>query len=829
MKCRCQVKIIKFLFLLLISTPVAMGAAKQPGSQATIQARDINQADSNNASAGDLGAYFGFGEMDIIKLDYGICCLLTADFDGDGRNDIAIANNQKSAIELLIQKQTRGLEEQQAAVDPNDVDINALVSSTLFHRQTVPVSQRMYALVCGDLNSDGLIDLAFYGEPRGLYMLLQKPAGTKNGKRGKIEWQQIKRINVADALPSENALVCADIDNDGKKDLILAARDAVYIVFQRQDGTLSEPVKYPAAARILGIDVGDLNGDGKNDLVIYTDDLERPIHVRLGQKNNQLGPEIRLFAENPVAAEIANIDGKAGDEIVAIDAISRRLSCYKLTTDHVAQSQSRNDDWPVLFYPLAAGEGSEKRDIAVCDVDGDGLADVVISDPGAAELLLFKQASGVGLTEPARFPSLADSDSLSAADIDGDGKSEIAVLSVKEKTIGISKYADGRLSFPKALDVAGEPVSMELADIDGDGAVDCVYISRSQADSRSMRVIYDVGKKHGTPDTDNVSEVELGQLEANPQGIKIIDVDQDGLKDVLVFVKYELPILIRQTAKRKFEVVQSPKAQNSLLKEATLHTISPADIEGKKKDTLLLAQNNFARSMIFRDGAWQIIDQYNAKSAENRISAALAVNIEGDKRPEVLLMDGQKGRLQILTAGDDKTYHFEKEIDTGVWNPGGPGAGVKMLTASLTGKSAKSATSEILLFDGEKFAIIETPGNQNDFARLEQKFSYETKIKDGSYGIFTTGDINGDGVVDIILVEYKNNNIEILTQNQAGNPVPAFAFKVFENKTYREARQSISTVSGVEPGELKIADVTGDGKPDLIAVVHDRIIVYPQD
>jgi hypothetical protein len=382
------------------------------------------------------------------------------------------------------------------------------------------------------------------------------------------------------------------------------------------------------------------------------------------------------------------------------------------------------------------------------------------------------------------------------------------------------------LSFPKALDVSGEPLAMELADIDGDGGMDCVYISRSQQDTRSFRVVYNVASPQSRTDANSDSQIELPRLVANPQGIKVIDVDQDGLKDVLVFVKYELPILIRQTAKRKFEVVESPKAQNSLLKEATLRSIITAGIDGKKGDVLLLAQNNFARSLVFADGSWKIIDQYNAKSAENRVSAATAIHFDNnkkDKKPSILLLDGQKGRLQILTAGDNNAYRFEREIDTGAWN--GP-AGVKMLLASLTGKPAKSATPEILLFDGEKFAIVKTPGNQGDFARLERKFSYETKIKDGSYGILTTGDINGDGVVDIILVEYKNNHIEILTQNSAGNPVPAFAFKVFEDKAYRESRQPMP---GVEPGQLKVADVTGDGKPDLIAVIHDRIIIYPQD
>jgi hypothetical protein len=443
--------------------------------------------------------------------------------------------------------------------------------------------------------------------------------------------------------------------------------------------------------------------------------------------------------------------------------------------------------------------------------------DVVISDPGAAEIIWYKQVAGVGLAEPARFPSLAEADALSAADIDSDSKSELGVLSIKEKAIGISKFESGRLTFPKAVDLTGEPLAMELSDIDGDKSVDCAYIARSQADTRSLRIIYNVAKA----DANDTLAVELKQLATNPQGIKVIDVDHDGLKDVLVFVKYELPILVHQTQKRNFEVVDSPKAQTSLIKEATLRSIYSADVDGRTGDELLVAQNNFARSMTFANGEWTVLDQYNAKGAENRISAVAAVKMKVDGAKDskaILLLDGQKGRLQILTPGSDKTFRFDKELDVGTWNPA---SGVKMLIASLTG-----GPEDIVLFDGEKFAIVIPPGAKTNRYQLEQKFTYETKIKDGAYGNLTTGDINGDKRVDIILVEYKHNHIEILALDSAGKPIPAMRFKTFEDKTYRESRLQAPIV---EPRQMKVADVTGDGKADLVTTIHDRIIIYPQD
>ena len=56
----------------------------------------------------DLAEYYGFGEIEIVKLDGGIMGLQVADFNGDGRNDIAIVNNQKARIELLILKEAVG-------------------------------------------------------------------------------------------------------------------------------------------------------------------------------------------------------------------------------------------------------------------------------------------------------------------------------------------------------------------------------------------------------------------------------------------------------------------------------------------------------------------------------------------------------------------------------------------------------------------------------------------------------------------------------------------------------------------------------------------------
>jgi hypothetical protein len=365
---------------------------------------------------------------------------------------------------------------------------------------------------------------------------------------------------------------------------------------------------------------------------------------------------------------------------------------------------------------------------------------------------------------------------------------------------------------------------MELADIDRDGTTDCVYISKGEKDIRTLRAVRNVTAREKQTDSQERELAVLEKLSANPDGLKVLDVDQDGLLDVLIFVSYESPILVRQVQKDKWEVIDSPDAQASLIKEASLRSIAVADVDGKAGQELLVAQKNFARSLVFSKGrAWSVIDQYNAKSTESQISAVAAFDI--DRRsdadsPAILLLDGAKGQLQILKRGSDKTYRLEKELDVGKW---GSAARLKMLFAPLTGGQAKS----LLLFDAEKFALVTPPAGGHAAQYLEQQFSYETKIKEGLYGNLTAGDVNSDGRTDIIMVEHANDHIEILALDAGAKPVPAMRFKIFEQKSYRDAKGRPKAVT--EPRELTVADVTGDGKDDLITVIHDRIIIYPQD
>ena len=500
----------------------------------------VPRSDANALT--DLWAYYGFGEMEMVKLGWDIKNLRTADFNHDGLIDIAVVNNTDSRIEILLQKPAISADDTPSRIaDANDTNINELAPPSRFRKAPVPISVKAANLVCGDLNSDGFADLAFYGEPRALYILSQKNAGPDE-KKDALSWKAIKKIKIDDGLLNSNSLECADIDNDSKADLILIGADAVYVICQQADGTLGEPVKYPTTSRILAMRAADFNGDKRSDLMMITNDTEKPLSIRFGQQNGQFGPQVQFDFDAPSSIDVCNYDGIGGDKILSIDAKSGRFKSHKVVTE----KPNADDEYPILFYPLPSRKENAARDMVIGDIDGDGLADIVVSDPGAAQLILYRQVKGMGLDTPVEFPAFADIASLSVADIDKDGRDEVGVLSVKEKAIGISHYENKRLTFPMPIEITGEPLAMQIADVGGDSTADCVYVSKDANDVRWLRVRYNAAaKENKIPET----VLELKKLTANPDGLRVFDADHDGLQDVLIFVSYDQPIMVRAKLK----------------------------------------------------------------------------------------------------------------------------------------------------------------------------------------------------------------------------------------------------------------------------------------
>src|SRR5579864_7719522 len=113
---------------------------------------------------------FGFTGPEIFPIDPDIESLHVADIDGDGLNDIIIANNSRSKIDILY-NQTGKTNLTHKARPTESTDINELPPDARFRIESIASEKRISALVVADLNGDGRPDIAYYGEPKELVVL----------------------------------------------------------------------------------------------------------------------------------------------------------------------------------------------------------------------------------------------------------------------------------------------------------------------------------------------------------------------------------------------------------------------------------------------------------------------------------------------------------------------------------------------------------------------------------------------------------------------------------------------------------------------------------
>jgi hypothetical protein len=112
-------------------------------------------------------------------------------------------------------------------------------------------------------------------------------------------------------------------------------------------------------------------------------------------------------------------------------------------------------------------------------------------------------------------------------------------------------------------------------------------------------------------------------------------------------------------------------------------------------------------------------------------------------------------------------------------------------------------------------------GDVWNFATLD---GYDTPVKDGYLNDVTAGDLENNGRKDLVFLETAKNYLDLVMFDSHHKLVPGNRWQVFEEHTFRGGGNALP-----EPREAVIADVTGDKKNDLIVVVHDRILVYPQE
>ena len=741
-----------------------------------------------------LADYFGFQPLEIYKLEHRIANLTLRDLDGDHVQDIAVSNNARSRIELFLS--TKKTNEDDAnrpfRKDPNDLSYDRRMRQV-----PIPVNKEIVSLDSGDFNNDGKPDLVFYGTPAEIHILFNEGEG---------RFGNVKKITSGEGVERASALSVGDLDQDGRDDIVLLSDHELSFIYQKTPGVLSEPERVPHTAenpwlvRIL-----DLDGDGAKDLVIAGSAGDQPIHIRFATPDRKLGPEQRFAVEMFRAIAFGAVDNRPGSEILTIENQSGRARILSLDPSANDEADKRGR---LVYFGLP--QGAERgRSLALVDLDGDGRQDIVVTDPANAQTWAYLQSGQSGLGAGLSFPSLVGAQSVHVADLDGDRKDEVYVLSDKEKQIGRSVFVKGRLTFPSPLPASGEPVGMDLADLNGDKSPEILYVSRTRPKPSSE--VYELrALARGSDGTfhpfkwGDLESVALPAIKSAPAAIESLDFNADGLPDLMIFNEYGTPLIL---IGRKGEAPAPLAGGLGPLTGASPTSISEMNLDGP---ALFVAQNSFARRIALDPkGNWLIKDQYNSGRNGATIQGAAAIDTDGDGVREIVLLDRSSKSLLFLSKKDG-VYRPDGTLSIGPINFQG------LHVADLNG----DGRDDLLIAGSDRFAVLQT-GQKG--LRLKTIASYESKRNEARLSDLAAGDVNGDGVTDVVFVDIGEQSMEIASFAGDKDLIPATHFRVFERKTFRNMGDMI------EPRDLALGDVNGDGRTDIVIIVHDRVIVYRQD
>ena len=378
-------------------------------------------------------------------------------------------------------------------------------------------------LVAADVDVDGRVDLlvAFDGNTGiGGFGLLRNLGG---GAFAPVSTHFT-------ALKHAGALAVADIDRDGHLDVVLdATANSIVVLPGDGEGGFPEPpsIALPAGTKVSTL--ADLDADGAPELISATGDTQfDPGVVSVARGDGQGGwlPAVAQPTGGATVLHVAPLDGNAAPDLLAAGLFNSALV-------------SAGDGAGGLSAPIQSFLSDRMARATTADVDGDGDRDLVMSGvgptiTGAIQYGLFVlPGNGAGHFGSPSFSydyalfgfgqPLTVHGHIQTGDMNEDGDQDIALAYGEMRLF----FGDGTGSFPEtSLAFPGFPFgygadALRLVDLDGDGHLDLVSV-----DPSSIIVRYGAGD--GTFPVAATLGPSHGAL-----ALEVVDVDRDGQLDVL--------------------------------------------------------------------------------------------------------------------------------------------------------------------------------------------------------------------------------------------------------------------------------------------------------
>jgi hypothetical protein len=410
-----------------------------------------------------------------------------ADLNGDGKLDLAVANECgdqtcDGSVDVLL---GNGDGTFSAAVSYSSGGITAL------------------SVAVGDVNGDGKPDIVVANQCAdstcanggSVAVLLGNGDGTFN-----------TAVSYASGGRYAYSVAVADVNGDAKPDVVIAndcisqrdcANGLVSLLINNGDGTFQTAVSYSSGGSYaFSVAVGDLNGDGKPDLVLANNCVSNSnctmgsVGVLLGSGDGTFKAAVTYGSGGQSAYSVAigdvNSDG-IQDLVVANNCIGN----HNCTNGAVGVLLGNGDGTFQAAVGYSSG-GLNAISVAVRDVNGDGKPDLIVANCNASSYtsdgsvgVLLGNGDGTFQSAVNRSSGGLYVFSVAVGDVNGDGKPDLVVANhctdsnCTNGSVGVLVgNGDGSFQAAPIYPVGGsQAVSVAAGDFNGDGNFDLVVAS----------------------------------------------------------------------------------------------------------------------------------------------------------------------------------------------------------------------------------------------------------------------------------------------------------------------------------------------------------------